>query len=800
MKLSRLSTRMALVFALLFTLLQLGVLLLVDPMSTRVAAERNALELQVGERVFLRLLDQNRQRLLQAAEVLSRDYAFRKAVATGDSATIASALNNHGARIRASVMMLVSPDDMLVADSLQPEGRPRPFPGSALIREAERYGKAWAIMPIDGGLYQVVVVPVLAPDPIAWVALGFAVDQSFLADLSALTSLHVSFLTRAAGGTWHILASTRSRDVLEQALAQLPAAGARGPLRLADFDTIVFPLANESGGAPIEVALQRSVSEGLEPLKRLTSLLALVVAASIVASGVGSVILAQRIMQPLAALGAFAQQVRDGDYSGRLNLERSDELGALSASFNHMLEGIQERESEVLRLAFEDTLTGLPNRVKFNEHLTCALDEYRRSAVPVAVLLMDVDRFKLINETLGHDAGDQVLRAVATRLRDSLRESDLVARLGGDEFAILLTGGDPGRPLAVARMIHAILEQPIELDTQPVDVGSSIGIAQCPAHGAEPGLLLRHADIAMYVAKRERTGVAVYEPSHEQHRASHLSLLSDLRKAIAENALVLHYQPKVDLARGQLLGVEALVRWGHPQRGMLPPFEFIPFAEQTGTIRHVTRWVIEEAIRQCGAWLATGLTLSVSLNVSSRDLLDRELPQLFSLATRRHGVAPDLVTVEVTESALMEDPQRAQETMRALKEQGLRLAIDDYGTGYSSLAYIQRLPCDELKVDRTFVTRVATGGKEAAIVRSTIDLGHSLGLTVVAEGVEDPESMSVLRQFGCDVAQGYAICWPLAASQLGEWIARAPWPAVPRRLQVRGSDRLRLVDEQVAAG
>jgi diguanylate cyclase (GGDEF)-like protein len=792
---------MALVFALLFTVVQVGVLLLVDPVSTRVAHERNVQELKVGERVFLRLVDQNRQRLLQAAEVLSGDYAFRNAVATGDSATISSALNNHGARIRANVMMLVSPGGALVADSVQPVDRPRQFPNTTLIREAERNGKAWAIMPIDSGLYQVVVVPVLAPDPIAWVAMGFSVDQSFLDDLSALTSLHVSFLTRETDGGWEILATTQPREVLGESLARLPGGGAREPLRLADFDTIMFPLADQAGSKRIQVALQRSVSEGLEPLERLTSLLALVVAASIVASIVGSVILARRIMQPLAAMGEFAQHVRDGDYSGRLALQRSDELGALSASFNHMLEGIQARESEVLRLAFEDTLTGLPNRVKFNECLTRAIEEYRRSALPVAVLLMDLDRFKVINDTLGHDAGDQVLKAVATRLRESLRESDLVARLGGDEFAVLLTGGDSSRPLAVARMIHAILEKPIELDAQPVDVGSSIGIAQCPAHGEEPGLLLRNADIAMYAAKRERAGMAVYEPSYEQHRASHLSLLSDLRKAIADNALLLYYQPKVDLVRGQLVGVEALVRWSHPQRGVIPPSEFIPFAEQTGTIRHVTRWVIEEAIRQCGVWLSGGMALNVSLNVSSRDLLDRELPYVLAGATRRHGVAPDLVTVEVTESALMEDPPRAQETIRSLKEQGLRLAIDDYGTGYSSLAYIQRLQCDELKVDRAFVTHVAGGRKEAAIVRSTIELGHSLGLTVVAEGVEEPETMNLLRQFGCDIAQGYGISRPLSASQLDDWIARCQWKAMPsRRVPALVGDRLRVLDGRVAAG
>ena len=466
-------------------------------------------------------------------------------------------------------------------------------------------------------------------------------------------------------------------------------------------------------------------------------MLALLTAASVVASVVGSIVLARRITRPLAALTRFAAQARDGDYRGRVQLEQNDEIGALSASFNHMLDGIQARQAEILRLAFEDTVTALPNRTMFNVRLAEAVDSYRRSGVPVAVLLMDLDRFKFINDTLGHHAGDLVLQAVAKRLRECLRESDTVARLGGDEFAILLTGGDLSRAPAVGRMIQAILEEPIDLDGQVVDVGSSIGIAQCPAHGEDPSLLLRRADIAMYVAKRERSGMAVYEAHYDHHRAENLSLLSDLRRAIAERQLALHYQPKLDLRRGQVVGVEALIRWAHPERGMIPPVDFVPFSEQTGMIRQVTRWVIEEASRQCGVWLAGGLRLSVSVNVSSRDLLDRDLPQFFAAATRRHHVPSELITVEVTESALVEDPQRVQETIRGLKEAGFRLSIDDYGTGYSSLAYIQRLQCDELKVDRAFVTHVSGDTRDAAIVQSTIELGHSLGLSVVAEGVED---------------------------------------------------------------
>ena len=559
---------------------------------------------------------------------------------------------------------------------------------------------------------------------------------------------------------------------------------------LNDFDTYVTTLAQE-GGDTLTVALQLSITTGLAPFERLKSILAVIMAAGIVACIAGSIVLARRITQPLAALSRFSARIRDGDYSARMQLKRSDEIGALSNNFDHMLEGIATREAEILRLAYMDTLTGLPNRMMFNNRLAQELSDCRSTGAPTSVLIMDLDRFKLINNTLGHGAGNKVLQVVAKRLRDVVREADTVCRLGGDEFAILLTGADAKRALAVGRMIQTVLEEPIDLDGQPVDVGSSIGIAQSPIHGDGAGLLMRRADIAMYAAKHDKSGVAIYEFRFDSYGAGQLSLLSDLRKAITEHQFSLHYQPKVDLRNSQLVGVEALIRWNHPDRGMIPPVEFILFAEQTGMIRQISRWVIEEAIRQCGIWLASGITLGVSINVSSRDLLDRELPQFLAAALRKHAVAAELITIEVTESALMEDPNRAQETVRALKEQGLRLAIDDYGAGYSSLAYIQRLQCDELKVDRAFVTHAAEQAKDAAIVRSTIELSHSLGLTVVAEGVETAEGIRILRDLGCDLAQGYWISKPLPPEGLPGWIANSGWAT--GRQGPKRADHLRVV-------
>ena len=493
MKLGSLRSRMVVVFALLFTVVQTSVLVLVERVSTRIAHERNTQELQVGTRVFLRLMDQNRQRLMQAAEVVSKDFAFRKAVATGDSPTIASVLNNHGARIRADVMLLVSADGHVIADSLQAAPRDRLFSHRQLIRVAQREGRASAIMQVDGRPYQVVVVPVLAPDPIAWVAMGFLIDQGFLADLRALTALHITFFAPQLDGQLKFLASTHLSVDAIHALTSQPLAGeaSSDTFRVGGFDTTLTAIQQE-GGDPVRIALQRSVTEGFEPLEELKSMLVLLTLASIVASIVGSVVLARRITQPLLVLAAFARRVRDGDYSGRVSVQGGEEIGTLAASFEHMLEGIAAREAEILHLAYQDGLSGLPNRALFNVRLGEAVGAHRAGGAGVSVLVMDLDRFKYINDTLGHGAGDLVLREVAARLRGLVRDSDTVARLGGDEFAILATGGIE-RAQTLARMIQAVLEQSIDIDGQAVDVGCSIGIAHCPAHGrrAERAAALR---------------------------------------------------------------------------------------------------------------------------------------------------------------------------------------------------------------------------------------------------------------------------------------------------------------------
>jgi diguanylate cyclase (GGDEF)-like protein len=414
------------------------------------------------------------------------------------------------------------------------------------------------------------------------------------------------------------------------------------------------------------------------------------------------------------------------------------------------------------RLSLTDDLTGLGNRRAFTAEAEAAIAEGN----PFALLMIDLDQFKELNDTLGHHVGDELLRGIGPRLAATVRPGDLVARLGGDEFGVLLRGADERAACVVCDRMREGLARPFALAGISLHVGASIGVAVHPDHADDAGTLLRHADVAMYEAKRGRTGFAVYASEGDHHSRDRLALAGEMRAALAEDQLVLHYQPLADLASGELRGVEALVRWRHPERGLLAPGAFLPAIEHTDLMRELSHRVLSMAMVQAAAWRDAGLTWRVSVNLSATDLLDRQLVDDVAALLRRHSVPPGQITLEVTESVLMTDPQRAMVVLGELRTLGVRLALDDFGTGWSSLTHLQRLPVDEIKIDRSFVAAMAAEARAAAIVSSTVDLAHAVGLRVVAEGIEDEATWSRLRAVGCDAAQGYYLSRPLPAGEL----------------------------------
>lgn len=422
--------------------------------------------------------------------------------------------------------------------------------------------------------------------------------------------------------------------------------------------------------------------------------------------------------------------------------------------------------------AQHDALTGLANRTLFHGRISHVVNPRRRTDARAAVVVVDLDGFKEINDSLGHAAGDELLVELGRRLESALRSTDIVARLGGDEFGVLLTEVSSRENVtqAVQRLTEAI-EQPVALQGLSLSLEASIGIALYPEHGEDVETLLRSADAAMYHAKDEKSGWAFYDAEVIRRGTARLTLMGELRRALEQRELVLYYQPKAVLADGGVHGVEALLRWQHPQRGLVPPDEFIPIAQQTGLIKPLTYYVIDQALRQCRLWIEDGLALAVAVNLSARNLVDGDFPVHVAGLLERWAIPPELLEFEITESAMLTDPARTRLILERLADMGIRLSIDDFGTGYSSLAYLKRLPVNEIKVDRSFVMNMDEDEDDATIVRSTIDLGRNLGLDVVAEGVENKQVWDRLRTLGCTAAQGYYLSRPVPPDELQAWLA-----------------------------
>ncbi len=505
--------------------------------------------------------------------------------------------------------------------------------------------------------------------------------------------------------------------------------------------------------------------------------------------------LERAVLVPLARVSRALKAEAKGESLEPLAPSGVAETQDLLTAFDTMRHQVHARRAELEYQTLHDGLTGLPNRSMLENMLDDAIQRARTATQSFALLMIDLDRFKEVNDTLGHAIGDQLLKEIARRLTRVARDTEGVARFGGDEFCLVLPNAMEHDARDTANHIVAALDHVIEVEKNQLLIGASVGIALYPQDGETAHALLQHADVAMYEAKRNRAGHAFYNAVRDHHSVRQLTLVRDLRDAIEHNNLQLHYQPKIALATTEFVGVEALLRWTHPEHGAIPPDQIIPIAEQTGLIRPLTRWVLDTALRQCEVWQKNGLDISVAVNLSANCILDQQLIDWINMWFSRHVVLPSRLVLEVTEGAMMADPAKCVGVLKQFATMGIGISVDDFGTGFSSLAYLKRLPINELKIDRSFVTEMQSNENDAVIVRSTIDLAHNLGLRVVAEGVENQELLDTLITLGCDFAQGYHIGRPVGPDALLQWwksayrqlVAQrsiAPAPASPSPLKV----------------
>ena len=762
---------------------------LVSFASLRISLSRHAhselpARLVEGEQLLQTLLERRVHAVSDVAEVTAADFGFRTTLFEGDENTIVSALDNLRRRVGATEVGYLGLDGTVLHRASARNGTDI-APVAAHLKSQNPISSASEIMLVGGQPYQAVLVPVKAPRLIGWILIAFPLDDALKTDMKRLSGLDLTLLSRATGREpWAVSMTALTRISANDLAESTWGAGAPGdtmvsvPTQGDELGVHAVPLsADHSLSSGVLALISLSVGDAVRLPADLQWRLILITLTAIGVFAVGSVLTARRVTTPLRGLADAAERLGAGDYATPMRgLNREDEIGALSHSFERMRVSIAENQAQILRLAYWDGLTSLPNRARFRELAGTAIRDAGDARLAhgietsVAVLMLDLTRFKHVNDVLGYGVGDQVLVSVAERLGRALaRDGDVVARLSGDEFGVLLRRADASQAQAVALRIEQALEQPLTLGEHKVDIGASIGLACWPQHADTADALLVRAEMAMHAAKQRGNGPATYDPSIDATSAQTLTLISELRQAVDRNELRLFLQPKLALEDRRVVGAEALVRWQHPQRGLVPPVQFIPFAEQTGFIRHLTMWVFEEAARHWQTLADEGLQLRLSVNLSTRDLLDMELPQKFGALLVKHSVPAAAFCLEITESAIMDDPQRALATLDALSAMGFKLSIDDFGTGYSSLAYLKRLPVDELKIDQSFVRNMQSDHDDEMIVRSTIDLAHNLGITVVAEGVETAEAWNLLRELKCDQAQGYHMGRPMPVGEFSAW-------------------------------
>jgi diguanylate cyclase (GGDEF)-like protein len=753
--------------------LQIVTALLVYEVTRHQLVAQGEQQLVVASKAFARQLDDVSARVADNVQVLTLDFALRSAIAQRDRNTVVSALRNHGKRVGATRMLLIGLDGTIEADTADSAQALTKFPFPDLTQAALEHPSA-AVVAWDGRAYWTVVVPVSAPALIGLIAAAIPVDDAFLARLQDESTLPstIELAAQTAPGQWEVLAHGSTAIALTPRVTALPQGPPQSPMAVnvngREYVALATRLESSDASAPIIAVLGYSIDDALRPYRSVASAWAILLALGLAFGLLAALVISRGVSRPVEALAATARRIAAGDYTAAAPLTQRDEVGELARTLASMAQAIGEREERIRFQAGHDTATGLPNRLAAETMIERELGG--TSAEHGALLLVTLARLPEITKTIGHAISDRLMRDAGERIRKPAGDA-LVARATDTEFLVWVRGARETEAIALAFRILDVLGEPYREADLSIDAAPAVGIALYPAHGAQASTLLQRAEVALFAALGAEEPVLVYDPPSDPHRPERLSLMGDLREAIERDQLQLHYQPKLNLSTGMIDGAEGLARWTHPKLGSIPPDRFIPLAEETGNIRRLTRWVLAAGIARAHAWSSAGNTLRVALNLSARDLDDADLPARVRELLAAHGVPAERLLLEITESAVMGKPEAAIRVMRQLAEQGVDLAIDDFGVGQSSFAYLRRLPVRELKIDKSFLLKLAEGKEDRTIVRSIVELGHRLGYRVTAEGVSDQATLDYLAEIGCDHAQGFFIARPLPAEAFDAFLA-----------------------------
>ncbi|WP_307987212.1 GGDEF domain-containing protein [uncultured Pseudomonas sp.] len=758
--------RISLFLALLLLLVIGAVYFAVKAVTITVASDQAQEQLKTGTRVFERFMDLRWRRIQYGLNWLTNDSDFREATIKGSPSLIEHALQEFEASLHGSELFVLDLDGNIITSTL------KAFPYAKALRLARRNTQTMVIGILAGRPYMLVQGVVLGPLPVVRVVSGMPMDDVFAHELSSLSNLEVSFMTVKPGESG-ILSSTQpdfmSASIIEFVQEHTPGS----TIHFSEFHGRRFlgqmlQLANsgDPGNGQVMAVLQSPLDQTMQAFDSLDRKFLWISLGALLASLLGALWLARAVSRPVSLLAEAAQRIGRGNYETPVELTRRDELGFLAKAINAMQSGIAVREQQLAHNALHDPLTGLPNRALAMERLGSAISARRG----VVLIYLGIENYRVINESFGPEGGERIMRESARVMLDALRERDTAARITGNEFLLLLESTQVDVGVALADRLYALLKRPLSIDGHEVLLEVCMGIAIYPLNGRSAEELISRAAIACRDAAALPGYLQVYQQDRDLAHQRQIQLIRDLRSAASDGQLQLYYQPKMDIRSGHVRQAEALLRWQHPELGMVSPAEFIPLAERTGSMFLLTGWVIEEGIRQLSAWNRKGLHMQLSLNISAEDLHGENLLMTVERLLKRYQLSAEQLIFEITESTAMRDPEHSLNVLEKLRDGGISLSVDDFGTGYSSLAHLKRLPVQELKIDQSFIRNLDETSEDAVIVRSTIEMSHNLGLKVVAEGVEYQHTLELLERWHCDTAQGYLISRPMEAVAFEAWV------------------------------